>query len=242
VAGTIGARGNNGQGVAGVCWDVKMITAKFLGPRGGTTANAIAAIDYITDLKTRHNLNIVATNNSWGGGGYSQGLYEAIERANKANILFVAAAGNDGTDNDKKPHYPASYTNSNIISVGSLWLDGTKSGFSNYGATSVDIFAPGQRIWSTTPGNTYSNYSGTSMATPHVTGAIALYASVLEKEGKPAATAAQIKHAILNSAIYTPTLKGSSLSAEVCISAARLDAHAAWQNKQSPNKYNKLIQ
>ena len=80
------------------------------------------------------------------------------------------------------------------------------------------------------------------MATPHVTGAIALYASVLQKEGKPAATAAQIKHAILNSAIYTPTLKGSSLSAEVCISAARLDAHAAWQNKQSPNKYNKLIQ
>ena len=242
VAGTIGARGNNGQGVAGVCWDVKMITAKFLGPRGGTTANAIAAVDYITDLKTRHNLNIVATNNSWGGGGFSQGLYDAIERANKANILFVAAAGNDGTDNDKRPHYPASYANTNIISVGSLWLDGTRSGFSNYGAASVDIFAPGQRIWSTTPGNTYANYSGTSMATPHVTGAVALYASVLQKEGKPPATAAQIKHAILNSAIYTASLKGSGLSTEVCTSAARLDAHGAWQNKQSPNKYNGLIQ
>jgi subtilisin family serine protease len=216
VAGTIGAKGNNGTGVAGVCWDVTIITAKFLGRRGGTTSNAIAAIDYITDLKTRHGLNIVATNNSWGGGGFSQSLSDAIERANGANILFIAAAGNDGTNNDSKPHYPASYTNENIIAVGSLWLDGTKSGFSNYGANSVDIFAPGQRIWSTTPVGGYSNYSGTSMATPHVTGAAALYASV-----NPGRTAAQVKAALLSSAIPTDAFDG------ICTTGGRLDAHAA---------------
>src|SRR5690242_6208150 len=89
VAGTIGAVGGNGIGVAGVCWNVKLISGKFLGRRGGNTANAILAVDYMTDLKTRHGLNIVATNNSWGGGGFSQGLADAIERANNAGILFI---------------------------------------------------------------------------------------------------------------------------------------------------------
>ncbi|MBB1287274.1 S8 family serine peptidase [Flavisolibacter sp. BT320] len=234
VAGTIGARGNNGKGVAGVVWSVKIITAKFLGFNGGTTSNAIKAIDYITDLKTRHGLNIVATNNSWGGGGFSQSLQDAIERANKANILFVAAAGNDGKNIDGSPHYPASYPNANIIAVGSLWLDETKavSTFSNYGAQSVDLFAPGQRIWSTTPGNTYSNYSGTSMATPHVTGAVALYASALQKEGKPAATAAVIKKAILQAAVPHNQFSGK------CLTGSYLDVHSAWQNiVNNPGSY-----
>ena len=91
------ARGGNGIGVAGVNWNVSLLSGKFLGANGGTTANAIKAVDYFTDLKTRHGLNLVATNNSWGGGGFSQGLYDAIARANAASILFVAAAGNSST-------------------------------------------------------------------------------------------------------------------------------------------------
>ena len=99
-----------------------MISAKFLGSDGGTTADGILAIDYITDLKTRHSLNIVATNNSWGGGGFSQAMQDAIERANAANILFMAAAGNGniigvGQNNDKKANYPSNYPNDNIIAV-----------------------------------------------------------------------------------------------------------------------------
>jgi len=97
VAGTIGGQGGNGIGVAGVNWNVSLLSGKFLGANGGTTANAIKAVDYFTDLKTRHGLNLVATNNSWGGGGFSQGLYDAIARANAASILFVAAAGNSST-------------------------------------------------------------------------------------------------------------------------------------------------
>ncbi len=92
VAGTIGVVGSNGVGVAGICWNVKLMSGKFLGSQGGSTANAIKALDYFTDLKTQHGLNIVATSNSWGGGGYSQALKDAIGRANHAGILFVAAA------------------------------------------------------------------------------------------------------------------------------------------------------
>jgi hypothetical protein len=122
------------KGVAGVCWNVKLMNAKFLGKRGGTTANAIKAVDYFTDLKTRHGLNLVATNNSWGGGGFSQGLLQdAIERANAANILFIAAAGNSGLNTDALQHYPSGYPNANIIAVASITSTGGLSSFSNYG-------------------------------------------------------------------------------------------------------------
>ena len=220
VAGTIGAVGGNGIGVAGVNWNVRMLSAKFLGRNGGTTANAIKAVDYFTDLKTRHGINLVATNNSWGGGGYSQGLYDAIQRANAAGILFVAAAGNGGADgvgdnNDVTIYYPSGYSNTNVISVASITSTGARSSFSNYGATTVDIGAPGSGINSTLPtksnGSTYGSYSGTSMATPHVSGAVALYASL-----NPGATAAQIKSAILSSAIPTSSLSGK------CVSGGRL--------------------
>ena len=107
VAGTIAGVGGNGKGVAGVCWSgVKLISGKFLGRSGGTTANAIKAVDYFTDLKTRHGLNIVATNNSWGGGGFSQALQDAIGRANTANILFIAAAGNDALQQRRDGQLP----------------------------------------------------------------------------------------------------------------------------------------
>lgn len=216
VAGTIGAIGGNGKGVVGVNWNITLISAKFLGTGGGTTANAIRAVDYITDLKTRHGLNIVATNNSWGGGGFSQALQDAIERANAANILFIAAAGNNGSNNDIVPNYPSNYPNDNIIAVASITSTGGISSFSNYGVTTVDLGAPGSGVWSTTAFNIYSNYSGTSMATPHVTGAAALYASVY-----PGALAAQIKNAILSSAVPTASLSGK------VVTGGRLNADAA---------------
>lgn len=228
VAGTIGAVGGNARGVAGVCWSVKLMSAKFLGRRGGTTANAIKAVDYVTDLKTRQGLNVVATNNSWGGGGYSQGLFDAIARADAAGILFVAAAGNGGGDgvgdnNDSSASYPSNYSNPNVIAVAAITSSGAKAGYSNYGALTVDLGAPGSGIVSTVPVKSgsgrnativsgYASYSGTSMATPHVTGAAALYAA-----RHPGATAAQIKAAILDSTLPTAGLAGK------CVTGGRLD-------------------
>jgi subtilisin family serine protease len=213
VAGTIGGVGGNGKGVAGVVWNVKLLSAKFLGSRGGTTANAIKAVDYFTTLKQK-GVNIVATNNSWGGGGFSQALKDAIDRANAANILFVAAAGNSGTNNDATASYPSGYTSANIIAVASITSTGALSSFSQYGATTVDIGAPGSGIWSTVPKSSkgkvisgYASYNGTSMATPHVSGAVALYASL-----NPGASAAQIKAAIMNSATPTPSLAGKTVT------------------------------
>lgn len=212
VSGTIAAVGGNSKGVAGVCWSgIKLISAKFLGRYGGSTANAIKAVDYLTDLKTRHGLKIVATSNSWGGGGYSKALYDAIERANAQNILFVAAAGNSGVNIDVSPSYPASYGNSNIISVAAIDSAGNLASWSNYGATSVDIGAPGVGIWSSVPtksgASAYSSYSGTSMATPHVTGAVALYAAA-----HPTSTAADIKSAILSGGIQTGSLTNKTVT------------------------------
>jgi subtilisin family serine protease len=211
VSGTVAARGGNGKGVAGVCWQVQLISAKFLGRNGGTTANAIKAVNYITDLKTRHGLNIAATNNSWGGGGYSTGLYDAIASAGAADILFVAAAGNSGVNIDSSPSYPASYSNANIIAVAAIDSSGNLASWSNYGATGVDLGAPGVSVWSTVPNkksqSSYSSYSGTSMATPHVTGAAALYAA-----GHPNSTAAAIKGAILSTTVSTASLSGKTVT------------------------------
>ncbi len=213
VSGTIGAKANNGQGVVGVNWSTTLISGKFLGRRGGSLADAVKAVDYFTDLKTRHGLNIVATSNSWGGGGFSQALLDAIVRGAKANILFIAAAGNSGTDNDAEPSYPSSYDTSagagydSVIAVAAIDRTGALASFSQYGATSVDIGAPGVGVWSTTAFDGYSSYSGTSMATPHVTGGAALYAST-----HAGATAEQIKAAILGSAVPTPSLAGKTVT------------------------------
>ncbi|MFO0136719.1 MAG: S8 family serine peptidase [Cyanobacteriota bacterium] len=213
VAGTIGGQGGNGTGVSGVNWNVSLLSAKFLGANGGTTANAIKAVDYFTDLKTRHGLNLVATNNSWGGGGFSQGLYDAIARANTANIFFVAAAGNSSTSTLS---YPAGYDLPNVISVASIDSNGGLSSFSNFSSTWVDLGAPGGSIYSTLPDNTYGTYSGTSMAAPHVTGALALMRSAY-----PTATMNQLKQALLDSVVQTTSLAGKT------VTGGRLDTNGA---------------
>ncbi len=189
VAGTIGGVGGNGIGVVGVNWAVTLISAKFL-EGSGDTADAVRALDYLTDLKVRHGLNIVATNNSWGGGAFSQALVDAINRGGDQNILFVAAAGNDHVNDDgASPFYPAAnkcdkhYPSGTargwdcIISVTAIDRTGALADFSNFGATSVDLGAPGVAIVSTYPDSIYALDDGTSMAAPHVTGAIALVAS-----------------------------------------------------------------
>lgn len=223
VAGTIGAIGDNGIGVVGVNWNVSMISGKFLGPNGGTTADAVAAVEYFTDLKHR-GVNIVALNNSWGGGAYSQSLHDAIIRAAKEGILFVAASGNGNRagraiNTDSSPYYPACYNTTvgtstetaasydAVISVTAIDSSGNKASFANYGLATVDLGAPGVNIYSTLPTATYGSYSGTSMATPHVTGAIALYASTHVGAEAPA-----IKTAILGSTAPTASLAGKTVT------------------------------
>ncbi|MFP5576771.1 MAG: S8 family serine peptidase [Acidimicrobiia bacterium] len=228
VAGTIAGIGGNEQGVAGVAWNAKLISAKFLGPNGGYTDDAVQAVDYLTDLKKR-GVNVVASNNSWGGGGYSQALYDAIGRANTAGVLFVAAAGNGGRDqvgdnNDATPHYPSSYTNANIIAVASITSSGGRSSFSNYGATSVDLGAPGSGIVSTLPDGKYGSYSGTSMATPHVTGGIILAATQ-----SPLLDPAGLRNAILLKATPTDGLEGNT------VTGGRLDVSTFGGNTKSGN-------
>ena len=175
VAGTIGARGNNNKGITGVSWRTRLMAIKFLDSSGsGATSGAIEAINYAIAMKIANNYGKMILNNSWGGAGYSQALYDAIKSAKNNNILFIAASGNDGVNTDTNPHYPSAYDLDNIISVGANNNGDQLASFSNYGCSSTDVIAPGEQILSTTPSNTYSYYSGTSMATPHVSGIAAL--------------------------------------------------------------------
>lgn len=178
VSGTIGAAANNGIGVVGVNWTTSLIGAKFLNATGsGTTANAINAIEFLIQAKTAAKANIRILSNSWGGGGYSQALLDEINKANTNDMLFVAAAGNSHSNNDRKPFYPASYSAPNVVAVAATDSNDQLASFSNYGAGSVHLGAPGVGIWSTVRNGGYSSFSGTSMATPHVSGAAALVLS-----------------------------------------------------------------
>jgi subtilisin family serine protease/uncharacterized membrane protein YphA (DoxX/SURF4 family) len=172
VAGTIGASTNNATGVAGVDWNVKIMALKFIGSDGsGKTSDAVQCIDYAIKMGAH------LTNNSWGGAGYSQALYDAIARAKNAGDLFVAAAGNETVNLDLTPSYPASYEIDNVISVAASDSTDALGVFSNFGTTSVDIAAPGVGITSTTRNNGYATWNGTSMAAPHVAGVAALVLS-----------------------------------------------------------------
>ncbi|MBD2144597.1 S8 family serine peptidase [Sphaerospermopsis sp. FACHB-1194] len=202
VSGTIAGKGNNGVGVTGVAWNAKIMPLKFLDDTGsGSTSNAILAINYATAK------GVKITNNSWGGGGYSQALYDAINAAGQAGALFIAAAGNSSANADINPMYPAAYNLANIISVASTTNTDSLSSFSNYGLTSVDLGAPGSSIYSTLPNNSYGTLSGTSMASPHVAGAAALVWSQ-----NPTWTAQQVKNTLMNTGDSIAALAGKTVS------------------------------
>lgn len=200
-AGTIGAVGNNSSGVVGVCWQVSIVGVRFLGPSGGATSDAIDCVNYARLL------NVDLTSNSWGGGGASSLLEDAITNAGLAGQLFIAAAGNDGNNIDLSPQYPAAYASENIVCVASSTDHDLRSSFSNYGAISVDLAAPGSAIYSTILGSSYSSFSGTSMATPHVSGAVALLKSVA-----PMMTAVQIKTQLLATVDPLPDFATNTVS------------------------------
>ena len=172
VAGIVGAVGNNGKGIAGVAWNVKLMACKFLGADGyGWTSDGVECVNYAVENGAQ------VINASFGGGEYSQAMFTAIQAARNAGIIFVAAAGNEQTNIDQTPTYPANYGLNNVVVVGaSTRLDQWDSDYSNYGATKVELFAPGTSIMSTWgSGDTaYQSISGTSMAAPHVAGAFAL--------------------------------------------------------------------
>jgi subtilisin family serine protease len=207
-AGTIGAVGDNGIGVVGVNWHVKIMSCKFLDAGGsGSTANAVLAVDYAT------NMGAALSSNSWGGGGFSQTLYDAIARANAHNIAFVAAAGNGSANTDVSPNYPSGYDLPNIIAVAATDRNDQLASFSNWGPTTVDLAAPGVDILSTLPGNSYGLLSGTSMATPHVAGTCALIKAV-----NPNIPVGQMKSVLLNSVDHIASMNGK------CVSNGRLNA------------------
>jgi subtilisin family serine protease len=212
-SGTIAAVGNNSIGVVGVSWNAKIMALRFLGPEGGYTSDAVLAINYAID----NDADIMS--NSWGGGGFSQALKDAISAANNAGILFIASAGNSYTNNDVSPHYPSSYDVPNVIAVAATDHNDDLAYFpswwgSNYGLTSVDLAAPGVSIYSTTPTDEYDTYSGTSMATPHVAGAAALI-----KAQYPELSSDGIKARLLGSVDPIPSLSG------ITVTGGRLNAN-----------------
>ena len=192
VAGIIGAVGSNGEGIAGVAWQVRLMPLKFLGTGGvGSVADAIRAINYATMMRSRYGVNIRAINASWGGSSYSGALETAIRAAGETGILFVTAAGNDSRNNDFHPQYPANYDLPNVISVAASDRYDRLASFSNFGQQKVHLVAPGVQILSTVPGGGYQKLSGTSMAAPFVSGAVALVAAAA-----PGAFASELRQAV----------------------------------------------
>lgn len=230
VSGIIGAVGDNALGICGINWHVSIMALKFLDSTGsGTTANAVTCINYAVNEK-KAGVDVRVINASWGGpagGSVDQILQAAIQTASDNGILFVAAAGNNGSDNDTEPMYPASFNNiSGVISVAATSMNDKLAYFSDYGKNTVNVAAPGVNILSAWPaslsgnGTPYMVESGTSMAAPHVSGLAALTASV-----NKSLTAAQIKSLILDNADYLklPLITGGRINAARTIGAAEGD-------------------
>jgi len=210
-AGIVGASANNAIGVAGVAWNVKMVGAKFLSSTGsGSLSNAVKALNYGTMLRNSGH-KVVVSNNSWGGGSYNTALATAIQSAANAGILFVAAAGNESSNNDAVTSYPSGYTQANVLAVASTTSSGTLSSFSNYGATTVDIAAPGSSIASTYLSDSYAYLSGTSMAAPQVSG-ISILA---QARCDGSLTFQQVKDSILNSGVVYSGLSGKVATSSI---------------------------
>jgi hypothetical protein len=214
VAGTTSAVGNNGIGVTGVNWNAKIMALKGADASGGLPNSAtIEAMNYMVMMKTQYGVNIVVSNHSYGGGGASQAERDAIAASTGAGIVFVAAAGNSGTDNDVNADYPSGYDLPGIISVAATDHNDLLAGFSQFGLTTVDVGAPGVAILSTTLGGGYGLLQGTSMASPHVAGVVGLLAGAV-----PGASVAALKSAILLGADPIASLNGKT------VSGARLNA------------------
>ena len=202
-SGIIGAEGNNEEGISGINWKVQIMPLKFIGRGGfGTTKNAIESINYAIDRKQK-GVNVRVINASWGSTQYSKALEDTIRAAGEAGILFVAAAGNNGTDNDRRPHYPSNYDLPNVISVAALDRTDRLASFSNFGIKTVHIAAPGKDILSTWLNDSYREASGTSMATPYVAGTAAL---ILASE--PGLSVENLRQRVLQSADKIDSLDG----------------------------------
>ncbi len=212
-AGTIGAVANGGGPHVGVAWNVRLMGLKFLSANGsGSISDGIECVDYAVARGAR------VLSNSWGGGGYSQGLYDSIVAARNAGALFVAAAGNESSNNDQVINYPSNYDVANVVAVAALNRSDQLASFSNYGLTTVDLGAPGVAIYSSTAASdtAYSTFDGTSMATPHVAGAAALLVAA-----HPAATYTELKQRLLSGARPVSSLAGKS------VTGATLDARSS---------------
>ncbi len=217
VSGTIAATGNNGTGIAGEDWNVQLMPVQFLSASGnGSIGNFISALNY----SVAHGAKI--TNNSWEGAGNNGFLEAAIANAQNHGQIFVAAAGNEGSNNDTNPAYPSGFPLNNIVAVAASDQNNHLAGFSNYGAHSVDLAAPGVNILSTLPGNNYGTLSGTSMATPHVTGALALVWGE-----HPTWTYTQVINQVLNTVTKLSSLAGKTVSGGVLNLAAAV-GFAPW--------------
>jgi hypothetical protein len=227
VAGTIGARGNNTLGVSGLNWIASMMAIKVLGASGsGTVSDVVAGLQFAVQAKTAFAAtsaaNVRVLSNSWGSGAASQALRDAIDAANGSDMLVVTAAGNASSNNDTVPVYPASYALPNVVTVAASTNADQRAAFSNYGATSVQLAAPGLAIQSTVPGNAYASLQGTSMATAHVSGAALLALSMC------GVTTSQLKSLILDNVDRVPAFSG------ITTTGGRLNVRKMLQNCPYP--------
>jgi subtilisin family serine protease len=228
VAGTIAAAGDNGLGVVGVAWGARIMPLKILNSFGdGTTYAVVAAIHYAVDNGAR------IINASWGGASFSQAVADAIQFAGARGVVFVTAAGNEAVNNSVVKSYPASYRFSNVISVAAIDSGGALAGFSNYGRQAVDLAAPGVGILSTVPGGGYATFSGTSMATPHVSGVVALLVAQ-----HPEYSAAQLVQRVLGT---TKPLSGAAARTKTgglvdAAGALGLSIARAFGHKKAPRR------